>query len=90
MPLAGLPIESLPAWGILNDVDFIDVKLQAIPGKGFGLLATRNLAATEDTFDLPILIKVPHGVVLSGETVEEYAKIDGRFRQLLEAAGNHV
>jgi len=90
MSHAQLPIESLPPWLILNDVSFLDVRLASIPGKGYGLVAERKLATTEKTFDIPSLLSIPHDLVLNAETVEEYAKEDRNFRQLLDAAGRQV
>ncbi|KAK3325879.1 hypothetical protein B0H66DRAFT_573601 [Apodospora peruviana] len=84
-----LPIEALPAWALLNDVAFVDVKVKAIEGKGYGLVCDRKLSTKEDTFDLPTLVTVPHNLVLNIEAVEEYAKEDRNFKQLLDVAGHH-
>ena len=82
-------IESLPAWCLLNDVKFIDAKPQNIEGRGYGLVAERELANNNNDENLPIL-KVPRDLVLSSAGVEEYAKEHKDFRQLLDAAGRQV
>jgi hypothetical protein len=88
MPRTELPLELLPAWLALNDVSLYDAKVSQIEGKGCGLVADRNLStAGGDTFDIPALLTVPHALVLNAEAVEEYAKEDRNFRQLLDAAG---
>jgi hypothetical protein len=90
MPRTSLPIESLPRWAFLNDVDFLDVKIDAIDGKGYGLIAERALARVEDTYDIPTLLAIPRDLVLSAEAVEQYAKVDKNFRELRQAAGRQV
>jgi hypothetical protein len=84
------PIESLPAWSSLNDVDFFDVKVEGVLDKGFGLVAETQLAREEDTFDIPILLRIPHKLILCAEGVKLYAQVDHLFRQLLDAAGHKV
>ncbi|KAK3946018.1 hypothetical protein QBC46DRAFT_424983 [Diplogelasinospora grovesii] len=83
-----LPIEALPAWTLLNDITFHDVKVAETEESGYGLVSERNLSTQEETFDVPTLITVPHSLVLNVECVEEYAKEDRNFRQLLDAAGH--
>ncbi|RYP53855.1 hypothetical protein DL768_001306 [Monosporascus sp. mg162] len=80
------PLEGLPAWCLLNDVTFADTKVQHIEGRGYGLVAERELRTEDDNEALTIL-KVPRDLVLSSEGVEEYAKESKEFRQLLDAAG---
>ncbi|ORY63027.1 uncharacterized protein BCR38DRAFT_344875 [Pseudomassariella vexata] len=82
------PIASLPVWCSLNDVTFFDVKVGDIEGKGYGLVAERDLVNEEDNSESPLLLTIPKDLVLSAEAVEEYAKEDKNFRQLLEAAGH--
>lgn len=88
-----LPLDALPGWAHLNGVDFLNVELQHIDGKGLGLVATQRLSLTADDEgakdDAP-LVKVPRALVLSPSTVEDYAKVDQNFRQLLDAAGHQV
>ncbi|RYO83120.1 hypothetical protein DL766_004454 [Monosporascus sp. MC13-8B] len=80
------PLDVLPAWCLLNDVTFVDAKVQRIEGRGYGLVAERELRAENDNEALAIL-KVPRDLVLSSEGIEEYAKENKEFRQLLDAAG---
>ncbi|KAK4041793.1 hypothetical protein C8A01DRAFT_34171 [Parachaetomium inaequale] len=82
-----LPIEGLPAWAHLNDVSFHGVKVVNTEGKGYGVVSDTDLEATDDTSDAPALLTVPHDLVLNAAAVEEYAKEDKNFRQLLDAIG---
>jgi len=85
-----LPITALPAWSKLNDASFIDICVKDLgEAKGFGLATERTLSS-KDTFDVPSLLIVPHDLILSAEAVEEHAKVDHHFKQLLEAAGGKV
>lgn len=80
----------LPAWCVLNDVTFIDVKVADISGRGYGLVAERDLVNEDDNVELPTLLTVPRDLILSAEGVEEYAKENKNFRQLLDTAGHQV
>lgn len=90
MPRPELPIEALPAWSLLNNVCFLDVEIGETPGRGFGLVSGRDLNTTDRTFDRPALITIPGSLVLNHGAVEEYAKEDRNFKQLLEVAGHQV
>lgn len=93
MPPEQLSIEDLPSWARLNGVNFLNVKPSKIEGKGFGLVASQTLTLSADDEgakdDAP-LIRVPRDLILSADSVSEYAKIDQNFRQLLEAVGRTV
>ncbi|CAJ2502715.1 Uu.00g101090.m01.CDS01 [Anthostomella pinea] len=82
------PVDALPAWCLLNDVTFVDVKVADIEGRGLGLVAERDLVNEEDHYEVPTLLAIPKELVLSAEGVEEYAKENKDFRQLLDAAGH--
>ena len=86
------PIESLPTWCLLNDVKFLDVKAQAIQGRGYGLVAEKELTNKnhDDNTAVQPLLKVPHDLILSSEGVEEHAKENKDFRLLLDTAGRQV
>ncbi|POR32621.1 SET domain protein [Tolypocladium paradoxum] len=86
MSSSQLPLDAFPAWARLNDVAFANVTLQHVDGKGFGLVADTALGNQETGTDA--LIKIPRDLVLSAEAVEEYAKVDQNFKQLLEAVGH--
>ncbi|KAK7744628.1 hypothetical protein SLS53_003514 [Cytospora paraplurivora] len=79
-----LPLQALPAWMDINDAAFSNVAVKPISHKGNGLIAQRDLAAVVNT---PVLT-IPPGLVLSAEAVEEYAKEDRNFSQLLQACGH--
>jgi hypothetical protein len=85
-----LPITALPAWSKLNDASFIDIGVQDLgDAKGYGL-GTERALSSKDTFDVPTLLIVPHDLILSAEFIEEHAKVDQHFRQLLDVAGGKV
>jgi hypothetical protein len=84
-----LPITALQAYSKLNDITFLDVAVEDLGVRGFGLVAKRSLSS-EDTFDTPTLLLVPHDLVLCGEAIEEHAKVDQNFRQLRDVAGGKV
>lgn len=84
-----LHISALPAWCKLNDVTFIDTTVKETEGKGSGLVTERDLSS-QDTFDTPALLLIPHDLILSAEAIEEHAKVDHHFRHLLDAAGGKV
>ncbi|KAH8811687.1 hypothetical protein F5884DRAFT_285271 [Xylogone sp. PMI_703] len=89
MQRAKLPIAALPAWAKLNDVDFIDTSVYNLDGKGFALRADRQLTSTTTAPSSPtVLLNVPHDLALCAEKVEEHAKVDHHFRELLDAVGH--
>lgn len=92
MPWPTLPIEDLPAWARLNDVQFVDVKVTNTAGKGYGVVCDKDLNTTPDdaTPDGPILLTIPHDLVLNGAAIDGYAKEDKHFKQLLDAVGHRV
>jgi len=90
MPWPTLPIENLPAWAYLNDVSFHNAKVTSTKGKGYGVVCSKSVEATDGTWDAPALLTVPHDLVLNAAAVDEYAKEDRNFRQLLDAVGHHV
>lgn len=90
MPWPTLPIENLPAWAYLNDVSFHSAQVTSIKGKGYGVVCSKGLEATDGAVDAPALLTVPHDLVLNAAAVDEYAKEDKNFRQLLDAVGHHV
>ncbi|KAG8168847.1 hypothetical protein KVR01_001596 [Diaporthe batatas] len=84
MPRPRLPLESLPVWTSFNNGVFSNVQVEPVPHKGSGLVAKKHSVAIGT---LP-LISIPHSLVLNSEAVEEYAKEDRSFRQLLDACGH--
>lgn len=83
-------LQAFPAWCAFNDVAFFDVHIEDTGGSGYGLVTDRELRNDEDNVEIPTLLTVPKDLVLSAEAVEEYAKVDRNFRDLLEAAGHQV
>lgn len=81
-----LPLESLPVWTSFNNGILSQVEVKAVPGKGSGLIAKTDSGAMGEAS----LISIPHSLVLNAEAVEEYAKEDRSFRQLLDAFGHKV
>lgn len=86
-----LDVESaLPAWNHLNDVSLFDIAPREILGRGVGLVACRNLNREEGSSEAVTLARIPRSLILSGEAVEAHAKVDGHFRELLDAVGRKV
>lgn len=90
MPWPQLPIEDLPAWAHLNGVSFASTQVAFTEGKGYGVVSTRDHKSTADTPDVPALLTVPRELVLNAAAVDEHAKEDSHFRQLLDAVGHRV
>ena len=90
MQIPPLPITALPAWSKLNDVNFLDIRVEELgSSKGFGLVTSRGLNS-KDTFDAPTLMIIPNELVLSAEAVEEWGKVDAHFKEVLERVGGKV
>lgn len=87
-------IAAFPAWARLNGIDVNGLSLGDIPGKGFGFVASKKLEAAELASSGSkaggSFIKVPRDLVLSAEAVNDYAKVDQNFHQLLDAASPQV
>ncbi|KAH8170650.1 SET domain-containing protein [Sarocladium implicatum] len=87
-------IAAFPAWALLNGIDLNGLKLDQVPGKGFGFVTVQQPTATEDeriTSDTSQdVIRIPRDLILSSEAVDDYAKVDQNFRQLLQVAEQHV
>ena len=80
-----LPIDILPVWSKLNNVDLNGVEVSPLKHmKGSGVIATRELSE-EDA----ILMTVPRELLLSHENVWMYAKADRHLQDLLEAVGEY-
>ncbi|PMB72388.1 hypothetical protein BM221_002491 [Beauveria bassiana] len=91
MPAAPqLPIESLPAWATLHDVKLQQVGMRHVDGKGYGLVAENAIDASGNVNDAFEIMRISVELVLSREAVEEYAKVDRHFKQLIETLGRKV
>ncbi|PQK13474.1 hypothetical protein BB8028_0004g04050 [Beauveria bassiana] len=88
MPAAPqLPIESLPAWATLQDVKLQQVGMRHVDGKGYGLVAENAIDGSGNVNDAFEIMRISAELVLSREAVEEYAKVDRHFKQLIETLG---
>ncbi|RCI13305.1 hypothetical protein L249_1030 [Ophiocordyceps polyrhachis-furcata BCC 54312] len=74
--MSSSPSDTFPAWARLYGLLLSGIHLRDIEGKGLGFVR-------DD--DVDILLKVPHDLLLS---VDDYAKVDANFKQLLEAVGD--
>ncbi|KAI0450273.1 hypothetical protein F5B21DRAFT_440863 [Xylaria acuta] len=79
------PLSNLPAWCVFNSITFAGVGVADVHGRGLGLVAEKDFDNEND--DLPALLTIPKELVLSATGVEEYAKENKDFRQLLDVAG---
>ncbi len=48
---------------------------------------TERRLSSRDVFDVPRLLTVPHELVLGAEFVDEFGKVDGGFKELVERVG---
>jgi len=90
MQFATLPITALPAWCKINNVSFHDISVQSLGSSGHGIVTDRSLSSEEETFDLPALMMIPNELVLCRDFLDEHAKVDSHFRELLDIAGGRV
>lgn len=84
------PLQGLSAWARLNFVDFFDTEVENVPGKGLGLFTTRPRLDDGGKDDAKPFLEVPRQLILSAEAVEDYAKVDQNFRQLLDKVNPQV
>ncbi len=82
------PLSTLPAWCMLNNITFAGVCVADMEARGLGLIAEKNLNDENDK--LPALLTIPKELVLSAAGIEENAKENKDFRQLLDVAGHQV
>ena len=90
MASSNLPIDTLPVWASLNNVHFSDVEVGALGEKGQGIVSTAQISETGDAADPPVLLKVPHDVILCEDVLDGYAKGDKRLKGLFDAMGPQV
>lgn len=89
-----LPIKTLPAWQHLNGVVLSGVSFQKLgfdehgADKGSGIVATEPKSSSENDPKPEILLQIPGDLVLSLETVHNYAKSDRDLRDVLEPMGD--
>lgn len=78
--------EAFVAWTSLNSVSFGRVAPGNVDSRGGALLATEVLDADHDQSS--VLLTVPRDLILSIERVQEHAKVDRDYRELLESLGD--
>lgn len=81
-----LPREAFLPWALLNEVTFNRTVPGVVAGRGGALLAKESLDADKDAS--PVLMTVPQDLILSLERVNEHAKVDKDFREVLESLGD--
>ncbi|PHH62315.1 hypothetical protein CDD81_7235 [Ophiocordyceps australis] len=84
-----VPLGALAAWARLNGASLNGAALEHLDAKGLGLVAATG-AWSDQSQDAPAALAVPRDLVLSAETVHEYAKVDHNFKQLLDAIESHA
>lgn len=81
-----LPAEAFMPWATFNEVSFNRTVPGIVAGRGGALLAEGPLDASED--ESQVLMQVPKDLILSLERVQEHAKVDKDFREVLESLGD--
>lgn len=81
-----LPSEAFLPWATINEINFTRTVPGSIPGRGGALLASEPLYAASD--QSPVLVTVPKDLILSLERVQQHAKVDKDFREVLENLGD--
>lgn len=80
-----LPIESLPSWATLNDVQFNGVTVgpqSGLENRGSTVVARERIEASDEAVS-PLMV-VPRELILSLERIREHAKYDSDFREVLD------
>jgi hypothetical protein len=81
MKRSELPLTLLDSWAKINDISLHKVKIDNIQGRGFGIVADQNIGQSPNS----TLIVVPKELVLSAESVHDWAKTDIHLRELLDS-----
>ncbi|MCJ1391403.1 hypothetical protein MMC18_004267 [Xylographa bjoerkii] len=77
------PIDALPSWSVLNNVEMNGVAVSVLQAdRGSGIVAVKDTTKEE-----PILMTVPRELVLSVRTIWEFAKSDQHLNSILHAVG---
>jgi hypothetical protein len=90
MHITALPTTALPAWCKLNNVSFHDVSIKELGSSGNGIVTDRTLSSEQETFDIPALMMIANELILCRGFIEEHARVDSHFRELLTLAGGKV
>ena len=81
-----LPVNAVKTWAENSGVEFTNVTPTIIPHRGLGLVASRNLK--QDTSAPVRALSVTGNLVLSRDTIFEYARSDQDFGLALESLGD--
>jgi hypothetical protein len=90
MAAAKLSVDSLPVWASLNDIHIGDIRVGTLDGRGQGIIASTPLPAEDQQAEPPVLVRVPHEIILCESVIESYAKGDRRLKEILDAMGPQV
>lgn len=90
MQLKNLPVTALPAWSRLNNIIFQHVKVYHFDGAKCNGVVSERALSSKGAAQAPTLITVPHKNLLSVENIQDYARVNPHFRELLELAGSRV
>ncbi|MCJ1285638.1 hypothetical protein MMC26_004979 [Xylographa opegraphella] len=78
------PINALPSWSALNNVELNGVAISVMEAdRGSGIVTLKDTDAKD-----PVLMTVPRELVLSLETIWEFAKSDQDLNRILHAVGD--
>lgn len=86
-----LPLGSLSAWLRLNGVVSNGIAIHQLGSsesgtdKGNAIVATAEKTSHESDAQPQVLLQIPSDLVLSLDTVHDYAKSDRELREVLEA-----
>lgn len=80
-------LDRLQKWATASGITFLAAAPAHIPGRGVGLVATRDLEA--DAGDEPCqILEVNSDLILSMDAVRQHALFDSDFREVLESIGD--
>ncbi|EEH33402.1 SET domain-containing protein [Paracoccidioides lutzii Pb01] len=94
-----LPIDAVAAWTRLNNIEFHGVEVKRLEtgdgvDKGAAVVATETMSTQELNAEAQaqpkILMTVPRDLILSLESVENYAKSDRHLKEVLDAVGDYA
>lgn len=80
-----LPSDAFLPWAAVNDIRFARTAPGIIADRGGALLTTEDLDAASEQSS--VLLQVPKDLILSLERVQEHAKVDKDFGEVLESLG---
>ncbi|EMC99180.1 hypothetical protein BAUCODRAFT_120475 [Baudoinia panamericana UAMH 10762] len=82
-----IPSEAILPWATLNDVSFTATVPGVVAGRGAALIAKHPIPANQNG-ELQTLLTVPRDLILSLERVQDHAKVDRDYREVLECLGD--